>query len=88
MLKWPLIDKDDSKDILMSYSHGPSEADANALAYQIMLRIAQTQLQNGLSVILDSPLARLSLFKEALAIAPQVILDAYLSSFTAVKVRV
>jgi predicted kinase len=50
-LGWPLIDKDDVKDIL----DGQTPL-AGALAYEVMQRIARRQLSRGLSVICDSPL--------------------------------
>lgn len=57
----------------------PEEKDANALSYSIMLRTAATQLECGLSVILDCPLAHLQLYNRALAIAnkvgPSLLLD-------------
>lgn len=57
---------------MIAYPNGPSEADANAISYKIMLATAQTQLNCGLSVIVDSPLARISLYKEAIAAASEV----------------
>lgn len=50
-LGWPLIDKDDVKDLLDS--HAP---EAGGLAYDIMFNIARRQLLQGLNVICDSPL--------------------------------
>ncbi len=50
-LGWPLIDKDDVKDLLDG--HAPA---AGPLAYRIMFNIARRQLLQGLSVICDSPL--------------------------------
>lgn len=56
-LGWPLIDKDDFKDLL----DGPVEAPTSgALAYELMLRLAQRQLSLGLSVICDSSLLALT----------------------------
>ena len=71
-LKWPLIDKDDPKDVLIGQSSCLSK-DANDLAYSIMLRVAERQLLSGISVIVDSPLARGSLYVRALEIAPKVL---------------
>ncbi len=51
-LGWPLIDKDDCKDILDGRA-----GDAGGLAYAIMLNVARRQLCLGLSVIADSPLS-------------------------------
>lgn len=50
-LGWPLIDKDDVKDLL----DGSVQA-AGPLAYAIMFNIARRQLLQGLNVICDSPL--------------------------------
>jgi predicted kinase len=50
-LGWPLIGKDDIKDILDGQTPR-----AGALAYEIMARIVRRQLTQGLSVICDSPL--------------------------------
>lgn len=52
-LQWPLIDKDDVKDVLdvqMDAAGGPS--------YDVMIRVVRRQLLQGLSVIADSPLPR------------------------------
>jgi predicted kinase len=51
-LGWPIIDKDDVKDVLDGRS-----PDAGGLAYEVMFSIARRQLASGLSVICDSPLA-------------------------------
>jgi predicted kinase len=50
-LGWPVIDKDDCKDVLDGRC-----AEAGALAYEIMFRVARRQLSLGVSVICDSPL--------------------------------
>jgi predicted kinase len=50
-LGWPLIDKDDVKDILDGQT-----PQAGSLAYEVMQRMARRQLTQGLSVICDSPL--------------------------------
>ena len=50
-LAWPLIDKDDVKDHTL---HLPA---ANTIAYEISWQIAETQLEVGLGVIVDSPLS-------------------------------
>lgn len=47
-LRWPVIDKDDARDLLDNTNPG--------LAYDIMFNIARRQLLLGLSVICDSPL--------------------------------
>lgn len=48
---WPLIDKDDVKDLLDGQAH-PS----GPLSYAIMFGVARRQLLQGLNVICDSPL--------------------------------
>lgn len=51
--RWPLIDKDDSKDVLddrMAAAGGP--------AYDVMIQVVRRQLWQGLDVFCDSPLAR------------------------------
>jgi len=48
---WPIVDKDDIQDAIdahLAASDGP--------AYEIMFRVARSQLRQGLSVIVDSPL--------------------------------
>jgi predicted kinase len=50
-LGWPLVDKDDVKDLLDGHAQA-----AGPLAYAIMFNIARRQLLQGLSVICDSPL--------------------------------
>jgi len=72
MLKWPLIDKDDSKDLLVSHPTSMGDQDANVAAYRIMFRTAQTQLENGIPSILDSPMARVELYHQAVDSAPKV----------------
>jgi predicted kinase len=47
-LGWPLIDKDDVRDL--------SEQEPPGLSYNVMLNIGRRQLLQGLSVICDSPL--------------------------------
>lgn len=47
-MRWPVIDKDDARDLLDGANPG--------LAYEIMWRVARRQLFLGLSVICDSPL--------------------------------
>jgi predicted kinase len=50
-LGWPVVDKDDVKDVLDG--HTP---EAGALAYEVMWSVARRQLMQGLSVVCDSPL--------------------------------
>ncbi|MCO5564635.1 hypothetical protein L7F22_018301 [Adiantum nelumboides] len=77
-LQWPLLDKDDVRDcthpLHLALSHHDAAAAAaepllNNMAYQVLWRMAKTQLQMGLSVIVDSPLSRPSLFASAAALA-------------------
>lgn len=62
-LRWPVIDKDDVRDLL------PDEI--GGLSYEAMLSIARRQLQIGLSVIADSPLGYGRSYRTALAIAAE-----------------
>ncbi|PKI77289.1 hypothetical protein CRG98_002234 [Punica granatum] len=62
-LKLPLIDKDDIRDSTLPVQEalGPASAASrllNDLCYDVMWRIASTQLQHGIGVIVDSPLSR------------------------------
>src|SRR3954465_366017 len=50
-LVWPLLDKDDIKDLL----DGQTPL-AGALSYELLLRLVDRQLRQGVSVICDSPL--------------------------------
>jgi predicted kinase len=63
---WPLIDKDDVRDLL----DGPNPT-AGGLAYDIMFNIARRQLLQGLNVICDSPLAGSIAYEHAQAIATE-----------------
>ena len=65
-LGWPLIDKDDIKDLLDA--HTP---EAGGLAYDIMFNVARRQLRQGLNVICDSPLTNSRAYEHALAIASE-----------------
>jgi predicted kinase len=47
-LQWPVVDKDDIRDLLDDTQPG--------LAYDVMFNVARRQLLQGLSVICDSPL--------------------------------
>jgi predicted kinase len=51
-LGWPLVDKDDVRDLL-----DDAVPQAGGLAYAIMFNVARRQLVQGLSVICDSPFA-------------------------------
>lgn len=65
-LGWPLIDKDDVKDIL--HERAP---DSGGLAYEVMLNVARRQLLQGLSVICDSPLSFCTIYERAERIADE-----------------
>jgi predicted kinase len=64
-LAWPLIDKDDVKDIADQQLQG----ETNGLSYDIMLNIVRRQLLQGLNVICDSPLTHPMTYERAKAIA-------------------
>jgi predicted kinase len=63
-LGWPMIDKDDVKDLLDGHASA-----AGPLAYNIMFNIARRQLLQGLNVICDSPLTGNISYEHAQAIA-------------------
>jgi len=63
---WPLIDKDDVKDLLDSHTSA-----AGFLAYDIMFNIARRQLSQELNVICDSPLTGRVAYDHARAIATE-----------------
>lgn len=65
-LHWPLIDKDDIKDVI--YAGCP---DSGPLSYQTMFQIARRQLLCGLSVICDSPLMYQRSYQTASAVATE-----------------
>jgi predicted kinase len=65
-LGWPIIDKDDVKDLIDGHSD-----DSGTLAYSVMFNIARRQLQQGLSVICDSPLTYASLYEQARQLATE-----------------
>ncbi len=56
-LGWPVLDKDDIKDIV----YGWTEA-ADTLAYDLLFGLARGHLQQGLSVLCDSPLLHPGLY--------------------------
>lgn len=73
-LRWPVLDKDDIRDctrpLEAALSQHPSSSSLlNAFSYQTLWRLTETQLQLGLSVIVDCPLSRPSLFVSASALA-------------------
>jgi predicted kinase len=51
-LSWPVVDKDDVKDVLDGRT-----PEVGGLAYDVMWSVARRQLLQGLCVICDSPLA-------------------------------
>ena len=65
-LGWPIVDKDDVKDVL----HGRTP-EANQLSYDVMFRIARRQLLQGSSVICDSPLNFPHLYEAARELAAE-----------------
>lgn len=65
-LGWPLIDKDDVKDLLDGQT-----PEAGALAYNIMFNVARRQLRQGLSVICDSPLTSRTGYEHVACIATE-----------------
>src|SRR5581483_6260588 len=65
-LVWPLIDKDDVKDLL----DGSVQA-AGPLSYTIMFNVARRQLLQGLSVICDSPLTGAISYERAQTVATE-----------------
>ncbi|CAI7796272.1 unnamed protein product [Closterium sp. NIES-54] len=78
-LRWPLIDKDVFRDATMHLerSDGPCAApvDArvlNSLSYDAMWQMAEVQLDLGLSVVVDCPLAHEALFKAGVALGTRV----------------
>lgn len=62
-LGWPLIDKDDIRDL--------EETPQPGLSYNVMLNIGRRQLLQGLSVICDSPLGYRRTYETAARIAAQ-----------------
>ena len=65
-LGWPLIDKDDVRDLLTD-----ATPHAGGLAYEIMFNVARRQLLQGLSVICDSPFAYRRCYDRAMEIAQE-----------------
>jgi len=79
MCRWPLVDKDDSRDALAlsplaAWAAAADDGDSvlNEVAYSIMFRQVGRQLQCGMSVVVDCPLARVSLYETARSLAAQV----------------
>lgn len=65
-LGWPVIDKDDIKDILDS--HTPEDG---SLSYETMFNVARRQLLQGLNVICDSPITFIASYHKAQSIAAE-----------------
>jgi predicted kinase len=61
---WPLLDKDDIKDVL-----GGHTSEAGGLSYDVLFNIARRQLLQGLSVVCDSPLTFARWYNRAAEIA-------------------
>ncbi|KAK6915198.1 hypothetical protein RJ641_020315 [Dillenia turbinata] len=68
-LRCPLLDKDDVRDstFLLQSSNPPNLL--NSLSYDVLWRIAFTQLSLGLSLVVDSPLSRRSHLDRLLELA-------------------
>lgn len=62
-LAWPLLDKDDFKDLIL---HLPN---ANELAYAMMWAVCARQLALGVNVVVDSPLSYPRAYATALRLA-------------------
>uniref|UniRef100_A0A9I9DS73 Uncharacterized protein n=3 Tax=Cucumis melo TaxID=3656 RepID=A0A9I9DS73_CUCME len=60
LLKIPLIDKDDVKDCAAPLAAATTATLVNDLSYDVVFRLASTQLRLGLSVVVDTPLSRRS----------------------------
>ncbi|PIN09065.1 2',3'-cyclic-nucleotide 3'-phosphodiesterase [Handroanthus impetiginosus] len=77
-LKYPLIDKDHFRDCTYTIEQAlmkacPSTATKllNDLSYEAMWRVISTQLELGLSVVVDSPLSRRAHLDRLLEMASQ-----------------
>mmetsp|Transcript_16133 Transcript_16133/g.34917 ORF Transcript_16133/g.34917 Transcript_16133/m.34917 type:complete len:210 (-) Transcript_16133:468-1097(-) len=73
LLAAPLVDKDDARNCFQPYclSDKESEVDWNHLSYDVMFAVATTQLSLCLNVVVDCPLARVSLYQQAEKLAEQ-----------------
>ncbi len=63
---WPLVDKDDIKDIIDGHAD-----DSGGLSYATMFNVARRQLLQGLSVICDSPLTYANVYARARQVAAE-----------------
>ncbi|KAL4431261.1 hypothetical protein ABPG75_006517 [Micractinium tetrahymenae] len=70
-LRWPLVDKDDARSSFQPLVGTHPGIDWNELSYAVMWRVAATQLACGLSVVVDCPLARRSLYDRAAALVAE-----------------
>ena len=77
-LGWPLLDKDDVKDVLDG-----QVTEAGGLSYDVMFNIARRQLLQGLSVVCDSPLTFARSYARAEQIATKLVLASPSSSVRA-----
>ncbi|PSR90961.1 Tubby-like F-box protein [Actinidia chinensis var. chinensis] len=57
-LNCPLLDKDDVRDATSTLQLSISPKFLNELSYDVVWRLASTQIRLGLSVVIDSPLSR------------------------------
>ncbi|KAL4419254.1 hypothetical protein ABPG77_001192 [Micractinium sp. CCAP 211/92] len=70
-LRWPLVDKDDARSPCQALAAAHPGIDWNELSYAVMWRVAATQLACGLSLVVDCPLARRSLYDRAVTLAAE-----------------
>lgn len=75
-LQWPLVDKDDARSAFQPLVAPHPAVDWNELSYAVLWRVVETQLRCGLSVVVDCPLARRTLFDRAAVLAQQVVVRA------------
>ncbi|OEL33294.1 hypothetical protein BAE44_0005685 [Dichanthelium oligosanthes] len=57
-LRCPLLDKDDVRDSTLPLEDLAAAGMLNELSYAVLWRVAERQVQLGLSVVIDSPLSR------------------------------
>ncbi len=79
-----ISDKDDSRDCFQAAEeqHGPAGGwDLNALSYEVMFRVASSQLACGQSVVIDCPLSKAALYSKVVAVAQQVNASSYRVSY-------
>ncbi|KAL3156492.1 hypothetical protein ABBQ38_000793 [Trebouxia sp. C0009 RCD-2024] len=72
-----ISDKDDSRDCFQAAEEQFGSAgawDLNAVSYQVMFRVASSQLHCGHSVVVDCPLSKAELYQQANSIAEQLLL--------------